>query len=207
MSNGLSIALTRYKTRTMKQKILLCLMIALGSISYVRADTVDVKMSCQVTKLANYSELKLSVVVVDTAQPVSNPMTFFKMDRLPQAMNFDQDYLKAQLIELLKMNKNLKIFVPHIAYMQAIFDMIDSKKVRERAINLYDENNYANVIQINTSSNQSTVNSKKMASTATIDIIIPLVVHSSCTLLLEGLWLKFGTRWCKTQKVSVDFTK
>ena len=174
-------ALTKHKTRNMKQKILLCLMMALGAISYVKADTVDVKMSCQVTKLANYSELKLSLVVVDTSQTLSNPMAFFKMDKLPQAMNFDQDYLKAQLIELLKMNKNLKICVPHIGYMQSIFDMIKSKNDRESAINLYDENNYANVIQINTSSNQSTVNSKKMASTATIDIIIPLVVRSSCT--------------------------
>ncbi len=199
--------LARHKTRTMKQKILLGLVLVLLSIPYAWADTVDVKMSCKVTKLANYSELKLSVVVVDTAQPVSNPMTFFKMDKLPQAMNFDQDYLKAQLMELLKMNKNLKILVPHKEYMQSIFDMIKSKKDRARAINLYDENNYANVIQINTNSNQSTVNSKKLASTMTIDILIPLVVGSSCTLVLEGLWLKFGTRMCKTQKVSVDFTK
>jgi len=195
------------KNDNMKKLILTVLLVTFISIIYSRADTIDVKINYELAETDKYFELKFHILITDTISQENNPVTFFRFDNQLQIPTINQAEIKSQVIGNILSSKKLKIYVFHPDYIRKIFDLIVLKQDKETAIKLYDENNLQSGIQFNTNSGSNTVNNKKLASTTSIVITIPVIIIASEIFIFNEIYINIATKCYKTNKLEIDLTK
>lgn len=191
----------------MKKNIIAFFVIISITLNISKADTTSVKVAWSIDKNKLCSELEIKIIVHDTANddiivnPFSKPLT-------PTLMQyFNEAKMKAQLIENIQKNNNLNIYVYHPAYIDSIFKLIDLEKNKNKGIEIYDKNNSQNAIQIGYNISTCTVVNKKLYSDVTINISVPLIIKSNCTLVIDELFFEIGDNNYKTNTLEITIEK